>query len=120
MPPKMTSSSPLPPAPHFLCARFLYPLHLGSFLASLSIPVFYLLYFLWGASEGKLVVLALTIGVAEQDDFANIPDLQETAQAAPPTNQEPPPEKRYHILYESACGVTLCMKEGEQGASERI
>uniref|UniRef100_A0A3P8TY39 Synaptotagmin-7 n=1 Tax=Amphiprion percula TaxID=161767 RepID=A0A3P8TY39_AMPPE len=45
-------------------------------------------------NEGKLVVLALTIGVAEQDDFANIPDLQETAQAAPPANQEPPPEKR--------------------------
>ncbi|XP_075993816.1 synaptotagmin-7 [Genypterus blacodes] len=43
--------------------------------------------------EGKMVVLALAIGVAEQDDFANIPDLQETAQAAP-SNQEPPPEKR--------------------------
>uniref|UniRef100_A0A668U958 Synaptotagmin-7 n=1 Tax=Oreochromis aureus TaxID=47969 RepID=A0A668U958_OREAU len=35
-------------------------------------------------NEGKLVVLALAIGVAEQDDFANIPDLQETAQATPP------------------------------------
>uniref|UniRef100_A0A8C5H287 Synaptotagmin-7 n=1 Tax=Gouania willdenowi TaxID=441366 RepID=A0A8C5H287_GOUWI len=35
-------------------------------------------------NEGKLVVLALTIGVAEQDDFANIPDLQETATATPP------------------------------------
>ncbi|XP_075945881.1 synaptotagmin-7 [Anarhichas minor] len=45
-------------------------------------------------NEGKLVVLALAIGVAEQDDFANIPDLQETAQAPPPANQEPPPEKR--------------------------
>ncbi|KAF0041030.1 hypothetical protein F2P81_006928 [Scophthalmus maximus] len=45
-------------------------------------------------NEGKMVVLALAIGVAEQDDFANIPDLQETAQAAPPANQEPPPEKR--------------------------
>lgn len=56
-----------------------------------------------GASEGKMVVLALAIGVAEQDDFANIPDLQETAQAAPPAaNQEPPPEKRYRIMYESA------------------
>ncbi|KAJ0029477.1 hypothetical protein NQD34_004474 [Periophthalmus magnuspinnatus] len=47
--------------------------------------------------EGKLVVLALAIGVAEQDDFANIPDLQETTQAPPlppATNQEPPPEKR--------------------------
>ncbi|XP_028439959.1 synaptotagmin-7 isoform X2 [Perca flavescens] len=44
--------------------------------------------------EGKLVVLALAIGVAEQDDFANIPDLQETAQAPPSSNQEPPPEKR--------------------------
>lgn len=43
-----------------------------------------------------MVVLALAIGVAEQDDFANIPDLQETAQAAPPAaNQEAPPEKRY-------------------------
>uniref|UniRef100_A0A3Q2DR08 Synaptotagmin VIIa n=1 Tax=Cyprinodon variegatus TaxID=28743 RepID=A0A3Q2DR08_CYPVA len=48
--------------------------------------------------EGKLVVLALAIGVAEQDDFANIPDLQETAQAAPAANQEPPPEKRYQLL----------------------
>ncbi|KAM6937406.1 synaptotagmin-7 isoform 4-T4 [Xenentodon cancila] len=46
------------------------------------------------SNEGKLVVLALAIGVAEQDDFANIPDLQETAQAAPAANQEPPPEKR--------------------------
>ncbi|XP_058501587.1 rabphilin-3A-like isoform X1 [Solea solea] len=44
--------------------------------------------------EGKMVVLALAIGVAEQDDFANIPDLQETTQAAPPASQEPPPEKR--------------------------
>uniref|UniRef100_A0A8C3A895 Synaptotagmin-7 n=1 Tax=Cyclopterus lumpus TaxID=8103 RepID=A0A8C3A895_CYCLU len=39
-------------------------------------------------NEGKLVVLALAIGVAEQDDFANIPDLQETAQE---TAQAPPP-----------------------------
>uniref|UniRef100_A0A8C4EZ86 Synaptotagmin-7 n=1 Tax=Dicentrarchus labrax TaxID=13489 RepID=A0A8C4EZ86_DICLA len=45
-------------------------------------------------NEGKMVVMALAIGVAEQDDFANIPDLQETAQAAPAANQEPPPEKR--------------------------
>ncbi|XP_030222638.1 synaptotagmin-7 isoform X3 [Gadus morhua] len=45
-------------------------------------------------NEGKMVVLSLAIGLAEQDDFANIPDLQETAQAAP-TNQEPtPPDKR--------------------------
>lgn len=54
-----------------------------------------------------MVVLALAIGVAEQDDFANIPDLQETAQAAPPANQEPPPEKRYRIMCESGC----CMWE---------
>ncbi|XP_053742852.1 rabphilin-3A isoform X1 [Synchiropus splendidus] len=44
--------------------------------------------------EGKLVVLALAIGVAEQDDFANIPDLQETPQAAPAASQEPSLEKR--------------------------
>lgn len=65
--------------------------------------VLFFLFFLRGASEGKLVVLSLAIGVAEQDDFANIPDLQETAQAAPPANQEPPPEKRYHITCERAC-----------------
>lgn len=76
------------------------------FLASLSLYLcfylfYFILFFLWGASEGKLVVLALAIGVAEQDDFANIPDLQETAQAAPPppANQEPPPEKRYQTMY---------------------
>ncbi|XP_077601006.1 uncharacterized protein LOC144215759 isoform X2 [Stigmatopora nigra] len=44
--------------------------------------------------EGKLVVLSLAIGVAEQDDFANIPDLQETQQTVPATSQEPPLEKR--------------------------
>lgn len=72
---------------------------------SVSLPLFlsilFYFIFLWGASEGKLVVLALAIGVAEQDDFANIPDLQETAQAAPPppANQEPPPEKRYQTMY---------------------
>lgn len=70
---------------------------------------------LLGDSEGKMVVLALAIGVAEQDDFANIPDLQETAQAAPPPNQEPPPEKRYRITCESGCCV--CAKEC--GANER-
>lgn len=64
-----------------------------------------------------MVVLALAIGVAEQDDFANIPDLQETAQAAPAANQEPPPEKRYQIMYESACcmwenGVQMKGREG--------
>ncbi|XP_061630588.1 synaptotagmin-7 isoform X3 [Phyllopteryx taeniolatus] len=44
--------------------------------------------------EGKLVVLSLAIGVAEQDDFANIPDLQETQQAVPAASQDPPLEKR--------------------------
>ncbi|XP_061139890.1 rabphilin-3A-like isoform X1 [Syngnathus typhle] len=44
--------------------------------------------------EGKLVVLSLAIGVAEQDDFANIPDLQETQQPVPAPSQEPPLEKR--------------------------
>ncbi|XP_058257053.1 synaptotagmin-7b isoform X3 [Hemibagrus wyckioides] len=36
--------------------------------------------------EGKMVVLSLAIGLAEQDDFANLPDLQEK-----PANQETPP-----------------------------
>ncbi|XP_027008032.1 synaptotagmin-7b isoform X3 [Tachysurus fulvidraco] len=36
--------------------------------------------------EGKMVVLSLAIGLAEQDDFANLPDLQEN-----PTSQETPP-----------------------------
>ncbi|XP_016088520.1 synaptotagmin-7-like isoform X2 [Sinocyclocheilus grahami] len=38
--------------------------------------------------EGKMVVLSLAIGLAEQDDFANLPDLQEV-----PPSQETPPEK---------------------------
>ncbi|XP_068450968.1 synaptotagmin-7b isoform X3 [Clinocottus analis] len=41
--------------------------------------------------EGKMVVLSLAIGLAEQDDFANLPDLQE----APDSNEnETTPEKR--------------------------
>lgn len=71
-------------------------------------PVCFLLSVSAGASEGKMVVLALAIGVAEQDDFANIPDLQETAQAAPPANQEAPPEKRYRATHE----CLLCVTEG--------
>lgn len=35
------------------------------------------------SSEGKMVVLSLAIGLAEQDDFANLPDLQEA-----PANKE--------------------------------
>ncbi|XP_026085792.1 synaptotagmin-7 isoform X3 [Carassius auratus] len=38
--------------------------------------------------EGKMVVLSLAIGLAEQDDFAHLPDLQEE-----PAGQETPPEK---------------------------
>uniref|UniRef100_A0A674N3B4 Synaptotagmin-7 n=1 Tax=Takifugu rubripes TaxID=31033 RepID=A0A674N3B4_TAKRU len=34
-------------------------------------------------NEGKMVVLSLAIGLAEQDDFANLPDLQEA-----PANKE--------------------------------
>ncbi|XP_041692809.1 synaptotagmin-7-like isoform X1 [Coregonus clupeaformis] len=47
--------------------------------------------------EGKIVVLSLAIGLAEQDDFANIPDPITSMQEAPPANQEalpPPPDKR--------------------------
>ncbi|XP_037548619.1 synaptotagmin-7b [Nematolebias whitei] len=41
--------------------------------------------------EGKMVVLSLAIGLAEQDDFANLPDLQEA-----PTSKEneTTPERR--------------------------
>ncbi|XP_061100220.1 synaptotagmin-7-like isoform X2 [Conger conger] len=39
--------------------------------------------------EGKMVVLSLAIGLAEQDDFANIPDLQEA-----PAGHENPSDKR--------------------------
>ncbi|XP_051547926.1 synaptotagmin-7-like isoform X3 [Myxocyprinus asiaticus] len=37
--------------------------------------------------EGKMVVLSLAIGLAEQDDFAHLPDLQEV-----PPSQETPPD----------------------------
>ncbi|XP_073692815.1 synaptotagmin-7b [Garra rufa] len=40
--------------------------------------------------EGKMVVLSLAIGLAEQDDFANLPDLQE----APADKETPPADKR--------------------------
>ncbi|CAB1419744.1 unnamed protein product [Pleuronectes platessa] len=44
--------------------------------------------------EGKMVVLSLAIGLAEQDDFANLPDLQE----APASQEnETTPEKRLYI-----------------------
>eukprot|EP00064_Thunnus_orientalis_P005977 superscaffoldBa00000602_g5991 len=44
--------------------------------------------------EGKMVVLSLAIGLAEQDDFANLPDLQE----APASKEnETTPEKSYPI-----------------------
>uniref|UniRef100_A0A9J8C993 Synaptotagmin-7 n=1 Tax=Cyprinus carpio carpio TaxID=630221 RepID=A0A9J8C993_CYPCA len=36
--------------------------------------------------EGKMVVLSLAIGLVEQDDFADLPDLQET-----PADKETPP-----------------------------
>lgn len=43
------------------------------------------------SSEGKMVVLSLAIGLAEQDDFANLPDLQE----APASKEnDTTPEKR--------------------------
>lgn len=43
------------------------------------------------SSEGKMVVLSLAIGLAETDDFANLPDLQE----APASKEnETTPEKR--------------------------
>ncbi|XP_069037748.1 collagen alpha-2(I) chain-like isoform X4 [Lepisosteus oculatus] len=40
--------------------------------------------------EGRMVVLSLVLGLSEQDDFANIPDLQ-----GAPTSHDTPPEKRY-------------------------
>ena len=47
--------------------------------------------FVFVSSEGKMVVLSLAIGLAEQDDFANLPDLQE----APASQEnETTPEKR--------------------------
>ncbi|XP_076863135.1 uncharacterized protein LOC143515083 isoform X3 [Brachyhypopomus gauderio] len=50
--------------------------------------------------EGKMVVLSLAIGLAEQDDFANLPDLQEV-----PPSQETPPDKSLFS------GIYLCVKE---------
>ncbi|XP_028650204.2 synaptotagmin-7-like isoform X2 [Erpetoichthys calabaricus] len=41
--------------------------------------------------EGRMVVLSLVLGLSEQDDFANIPDLQT---APGQQNQNAPPDKR--------------------------
>ncbi|XP_067301251.1 synaptotagmin-7b isoform X2 [Pseudorasbora parva] len=52
--------------------------------------------------EGKMVVLSLAIGLAEQDDFANLPDLQEV-----PSNKETPPtDKRSNKPGSSPKGQT--------------
>ncbi len=60
--------------------------------AYLSTPVWSCdVLFVCVSSEGKMVVLSLAIGLAEQDDFANLPDLQE----APASKEnETTPEKR--------------------------
>ncbi|XP_068078247.1 synaptotagmin-7b isoform X2 [Danio rerio] len=52
--------------------------------------------------EGKMVVLSLAIGLAEQDDFANLPDLQE----APADTETPPTDKRSNKPGSSPKGQT--------------
>ncbi|XP_043101322.1 synaptotagmin-7b isoform X1 [Puntigrus tetrazona] len=52
--------------------------------------------------EGKMVVLSLAIGLAEQDDFANLPDLQE----APANKETPPADKRSNKPGSSPKGQT--------------
>lgn len=53
-----------------------------------------------------MVVLSLAIGLAEQDDFANLPDLQEE-----PPSQETPPDKRYLSECVHVCALrdVLCL-----------
>ncbi|KAK3526140.1 hypothetical protein QTP70_016118, partial [Hemibagrus guttatus] len=61
--------------------------------------------------EGKMVVLSLTIGLAEQDDFANLPDLQEV-----PSSQETPADKRCYMycrIILSLTGATFTIEEDE-------
>lgn len=45
-----------------------------------------------------MVVLSLAIGLAEQDDFASLPDLQEV-----PPSQETPADKRYWLACACEC-----------------
>uniref|UniRef100_A0A671KNG2 Synaptotagmin-7 n=1 Tax=Sinocyclocheilus anshuiensis TaxID=1608454 RepID=A0A671KNG2_9TELE len=52
--------------------------------------------------EGKMVVLSLAIGLVEQDDFANLPDLQE----APADKETPPADKRSNKPSSSPKGQT--------------
>uniref|UniRef100_A0A8C1GH79 Synaptotagmin-7 n=1 Tax=Cyprinus carpio TaxID=7962 RepID=A0A8C1GH79_CYPCA len=52
--------------------------------------------------EGKMVVLSLAIGLAEQDDFANLPDLQE----ASANKETPPADKRCNKPGSSPKGQT--------------
>lgn len=71
----------------YVCAFVRVPLCLFVFIPLWSCDVL----FVCVSSEGKMVVLSLAIGLAEQDDFANLPDLQEA-----PANKEndTTPEKR--------------------------
>ncbi|XP_026071945.1 synaptotagmin-7-like [Carassius auratus] len=52
--------------------------------------------------EGKMVVLSLAIGLVEQDDFADLPDLQET----PADKETPPTDKRCNKHGSSPKGQT--------------
>uniref|UniRef100_A0A8C1XH62 Synaptotagmin-7 n=1 Tax=Cyprinus carpio TaxID=7962 RepID=A0A8C1XH62_CYPCA len=52
--------------------------------------------------EGKMVVLSLAIGLVEQDDFADLPDLQET----PADKETPPADKRCNKTGSSPKGQT--------------
>lgn len=45
-----------------------------------------------------MVVLSLAIGLAEQDDFANLPELHEV-----PPSQETPADKRYWLVCVRVC-----------------
>ncbi|TNN86669.1 hypothetical protein EYF80_003137 [Liparis tanakae] len=60
-------------------------------------------------NEGKMVVLSLAIGLAEQDDFANLPDLQE----APASKEnETTPEKSYAVSSLSpSAGLLLAVND---------
>ncbi len=75
---------------HTVIEQSFSPVFVKFIVISCSFPLLIPGLIVFCDSEGKMVVLTLAIGLAEQDDFANLPDLQE----ATADKETPPADKR--------------------------
>lgn len=102
----------MPPLQRVPCLMLCSPLSLFVFLSFFLSPA------AGGAApgrEGRMVVLSLVLGLSEQDDFANIPDLQ-PAGTQPPNQPNAQGDKRY----ERGTRTVPQEEEEETRASPRV